>query len=191
MKACVLFLALCSFRTALAAWNNSSAPSPTSIDFPTYSEYSTKVYNVSAATTTITYHYSDEELALLWDQIGPISTGPITTTVSPTPEPTAYPRPGSYHPLVPSYNTSLNEIKLPDDFIWGLAHSAYQVEGAAKAEGKGPSIWDLISHRQVNAVADNSTGDVVASFYYLYKQDFARLASLGIPYFSPSFSWYV
>jgi hypothetical protein len=39
-------------------------------------------------------------LALLWDQIGPISTGPITTTVSPTPEPTAYPRPGGFHPQV-------------------------------------------------------------------------------------------
>jgi beta-glucosidase len=79
---------------------------------------------------------------------------------------------------------------LPDDFVWGLASSAYQVEGAAQDEGKGPSIWDLIAHRQANAVADNSTGDVVASFYYLYKQDFARLANLGVPYFSPSFSWY-
>ena len=63
------------------------------------------------------------------------------------------------------------------------------MEGAAKDEGKGPSIWDLIAHRAVNAVADNSTGDVVASHYWLYKQDFARLAALGVPYFSPSFSW--
>ena len=72
-----------------------------------------------------------------------------------------------------------------------MASSAYQVEGAAKDEGKGPSIWDLIAHRDVNAVADNSTGDIVASHYWLYKQDFARLANLGVPYFSPSFSWYV
>ena len=91
---------------------------------------------------------------------------------------------------MPTYDTSLNGVRLPHNFIWGLAHSAYQVEGAAKDEGKGPSIWDLIAHRQVNAVADNSTGDVVASFYYLYKQDFARLKNLGVPYFSPSFSWY-
>ena len=91
---------------------------------------------------------------------------------------------------VPTYDTTLNGAILPDDFVWGLASSAYQVEGAAKDEGKGPSIWDLIAHRDYNAVADNSTGDVVASFYYLYKQDFARLASLGVPYFSPSFSWY-
>jgi beta-glucosidase/6-phospho-beta-glucosidase/beta-galactosidase len=80
--------------------------------------------------------------------------------------------------------------KLPDDFVWGVASSAYQVEGAANAEGKGPSIWDLIAHRDVNAVADNSTGDIVASQYWLYKQDIARLKNLGIPYYSPSFSWY-
>jgi beta-glucosidase/6-phospho-beta-glucosidase/beta-galactosidase len=80
---------------------------------------------------------------------------------------------------------------LPDNFFWELASSAYQVEGAAKDEGKGPSIWDLIAHRDYGAVADNSTGDVVARHYYLYKQDFARLANLGFPYFSPSFSWYV
>jgi beta-glucosidase/6-phospho-beta-glucosidase/beta-galactosidase len=72
-----------------------------------------------------------------------------------------------------------------------LAASSYQIEGAAKDEVKGPSIWDLIAHRDYNAVADNSTGDVVASHYWLYKQDFARLANFGVPYFSPSFSWYV
>lgn len=40
-----------------------------------------------------------------------------------------------------------------------------------------------------NAVADNSTADVAASHYYLYKQDFARLKNLGIPAFSFSISW--
>jgi beta-glucosidase/6-phospho-beta-glucosidase/beta-galactosidase len=80
---------------------------------------------------------------------------------------------------------------LPDDFVWGVAASSYQIEGAAKDEGKGPSIWDLIAHRDYGSVTDNSTGDVVGSHYWLYKQDFARLAKLGIPYFSPSFSWLV
>ncbi|THV47149.1 hypothetical protein BGAL_0331g00070 [Botrytis galanthina] len=151
--------------------------------------WSTKVYNVSAATTTLTYEYTNEELAMLWNQVGSIAVGPITTTVEPTPEPSSYPRPGLFHPLVPTYDTSLNNQSLPDDFIWGLAASSYQIEGAAKDEGKGPSIWDLIAHRDYGAVADNSTGDIVASHYWLYKQDFARLASLGVPYFSPSFSW--
>jgi beta-glucosidase len=38
-------------------------------------------------------------------------------------------------------------------------------------------------------VKDNTTGDVVASHYYLYKQDYARLKGLGIPRFSSSISW--
>ena len=82
------------------AAGNSSAPTPTSATFNSPSGYVTKVYNFSAATTTITYNYSNEELALLWDQIGPIKVGPVTTTVQPTPEPTAYPRPGAFHPQV-------------------------------------------------------------------------------------------
>jgi len=86
-------------RIAFAA-GNSSAPAPTSVTFNSPSGYATKVYNVTAATTTIKYSYSNEELALLWDQIGPIKVGPITTTVQPTVEPTAYPRPGAFHPQV-------------------------------------------------------------------------------------------
>ena len=82
------------------ATGNSSVSVTTSATFNSPSGYATKVYNVSAATTTITYNYSNEELALLWDQIGPIKVGPITTTVQPTTEPTAYPRPGVFHPQV-------------------------------------------------------------------------------------------
>jgi hypothetical protein len=84
----------------VSADNKYSSSSSTSVRFGVPSGYSTKVYNIAAATTTLTYSYSDEELALLWNQIGPISVGPITTTVSPTPEPTAYPRPDRFHPQV-------------------------------------------------------------------------------------------
>ena len=89
------FLGALLLGTALGAPNPGPAPAPLSFNKP--SGYSTKVYNVSAATTTLTYHYSNEELGLLWDQVGPISVGPITTTVSPTPEPSSYPRPGALH----------------------------------------------------------------------------------------------
>ncbi|KKY22264.1 putative glycoside hydrolase family 1 protein [Diplodia seriata] len=153
--------------------------------------YSTKTYALPAVETEHRPNtdYSDQALAFLWDQVGPISTGPVTTTVEPTPEPSVHPGPGPIHPLVPSYDTNLTNLKLPKGFKWGVSSSSYQIEGAADAEGKGPSIWDLLSHRVPNFVADNTTGDVVASHYWLYKQDFARLKSLDIPSFSPSFSW--
>ena len=35
----------------------------------------------------------------------------------------------------------------PKDFWWGVASAAYQVEGAVKDEGRGPSIWDVLTHR--------------------------------------------
>ena len=80
-----------------------------------------------------------------------------------------------------------------------MATAAYQVEGAVKNEGKGPTLWDWNS-RQPNGVVDNTTGwdfnriyagltilnlrdcilgDVVDLQYYLYKEDIARVAALG------------
>jgi beta-glucosidase len=46
---------------------------------------------------------------------------------------------------------------LPSGFKFGVATSAYQVEGAVKDDGKGPTMWDWISH-QSGAVFDNTTG---------------------------------
>lgn len=155
-----------------------------SFTYGTPSGYSTASFNVSAQPTAFTRtDYSENALQDLWNQVGPIATGPVTTTVSPTPEPTAYPRPDAnrFHPLVASNYPELDDLKLPKGFKWGVSSSSYQIEGAAKDEGKGPSIWDLLSHRVPNLVADNTTGDVVASHYYLYKQDFARLKGLGVP----------
>ena len=38
-------------------------------------------------------------------------------------------------------------------FRWGVAGASYQVEGAAKAEGRGPSVWDRLSHNVPNYVS--------------------------------------
>src|SRR3954447_4338764 len=49
--------------------------------------------------------------------------------------------------------------KFPDGFHWGCATAAYQIEGGAKADGRGPSIWDTFSHAP-GKVHNNDTGDV-------------------------------
>jgi len=164
---------------AQAQYSNSSAPS-----FTLPFGYTTSTFNNSAQPTA--YNRSDfspNALASLWDLVGPVATGPLTSTASPTPEPTAYPQPDGeyYHALVGSGYPEVKDLKLPAGFKWGFSSSAYQIEGAAKDEGKGPSIWDLLSHRVPNFVSDNTTGDVVASNYWLYKQDIARLKGLGVP----------
>lgn len=157
--------------------------SGTSLSFTLPSGYTAAKFNASAQPTPFTRtDFSPNALASLWDLVGPVSVGPVTTTATPTPEPTAYPQPNEqyFHGLVGSNYPETKDLKLPAGFKWGLSSSAYQIEGAAR-ESKGPSIWDLLAHRVPGFVADETTGDVVASHYWLYKQDFARLKSLGIP----------
>jgi beta-glucosidase len=36
--------------------------------------------------------------------------------------------------------------QFPKDFLWGVATSAYQVEGSTLADGAGPNIWHRFSH---------------------------------------------
>jgi hypothetical protein len=66
----------------------------------------------------------------------------------------------------------------PDEFLWGAATSAYQVEGATEVDGRGESIWDRFAHTPGH-VLDGQTGDLACDHYHRYREDFALLASLG------------
>ncbi|EME76923.1 glycoside hydrolase family 1 protein [Pseudocercospora fijiensis CIRAD86] len=133
----------------------------------------------------------------LWNIfVGPVSIAATTTVVSPTPVPSAelIPPPQLYRPSFPSGQQVIAAIKneswsFPKDFLWGVAGAAYQVEGAVKADGRGPSIWDVAIHRVPNYVTNNYTADISDNNYYLYKQDIARLAAMGVKAYSFSISW--
>jgi len=75
-----------------------------------------------------------------------------------------------------------------EDFTWGVASSAYQTEGAYLEDGKGPSIWDLFSHRE-KKIKDNSNGNKATSFYHRYIQDVILMDFLNIRNFRFSLSW--
>lgn len=198
-----LFLASSILTTTLAQWlGPTPTPSNTAINFSNPSGYSTTKYDTFAVPTLIPRPENstsspehnrtiDQKLQALWNQVGPVippkSEQPGYVGLSPeVEEPVG---PGEFHGLVASRDRNLTSKKLPRGFQWGVASSAYQIEGAAKIDGKGPSIWDLLSHRPPKFVEDNSTGDVVAEHYFQYSKDFRRLKVLGIPAFSPSFSW--
>ena len=110
-----------------SAGNGVTFPSPTGVS----TTYASTTYNASAASTTLANDdFSDERLAFLWNQVGPVATGPVTETVEPTPEPSSYGSPAGagFHPFIPSYETNLSTASLPEGFAWGVASSAFQIE---------------------------------------------------------------
>ena len=76
----------------------------------------------------------------------------------------------------------------PADFRWGVATAAYQIEGAATEDGRGPSIWDTFSH-QPDRIADGSTGDVTCDHYHRWPEDVALMGELGIGAYRLSIAW--
>ncbi|KAJ7613021.1 glycoside hydrolase superfamily [Roridomyces roridus] len=135
--------------------------------------------------------FSPAGLEKLWDLVGPVEPPPFTTTVTPTSTRVILPSPPP--PLYPTFYAPapkdvLPNLKFPSGFKFGVATAAYQVEGAVKNEGKGPSVWDWNS-RQPGGVIDNTTGDVIDLNYYLYKEDVVRIAALGVTAHSFSISW--
>ncbi|GAA3619834.1 GH1 family beta-glucosidase [Kineosporia mesophila] len=79
-------------------------------------------------------------------------------------------------------------MTFPEDFVFGGATAAYQIEGAAAADGRGLSIWDVFSHTPGRTVNGDS-GDVAIDHYHRYKDDVAIMASLGLEAYRFSVSW--
>ena len=77
----------------------------------------------------------------------------------------------------------------PSQFVWGAATASYQIEGAYREDGKGPSIWDVHTHDfRKNAsgktnVIHEDTGDVACDFYHRYRSDIALMKEIGIKAF--------
>jgi beta-glucosidase len=78
--------------------------------------------------------------------------------------------------------------QFPDDFVWGVSTAAYQIEGATREDGRGPSIWDTFA-RTPGKVFAGHTGDVACEHYFRYTEDVALMARLGLRAYRFSIAW--
>jgi beta-glucosidase len=79
-------------------------------------------------------------------------------------------------------------LRFPDQFVWGAAASAYQIEGAWNEDGRGVSIWDTFSHMPGKTHA-GETGDVAADHYHRWAEDVRLMADLGLKAYRFSTAW--
>ncbi len=79
-------------------------------------------------------------------------------------------------------------LTFPEGFVWGAATSAYQIEGAANVDGRGPSVWDTFS-RTPGKVRNGETGDTAADHYHRWESDLDLIKQLGMRSYRFSISW--
>ena len=79
-------------------------------------------------------------------------------------------------------------IQFPPAFEWGVATSAFQIEGAAYEDGKAESIWDRFC-RLPDVIADASNGDVACDHYHRLDSDLDLIAELGVDLYRFSTAW--
>lgn len=77
---------------------------------------------------------------------------------------------------------------LPPDFTWGVGTSAFQIEGGADLDGRGPSIWDTFCATP-GKVRGGDDGRVAADHRNRMPADVALLAGLGADAYRFSVAW--
>lgn len=76
----------------------------------------------------------------------------------------------------------------PKDFVWGAAAASYQIEGAARQDGRGESIWDVFCRVPGNVV-NGHTGDIACDHYNRYQEDVSIMKQMGLGAYRFSIAW--
>ncbi|HEX6293126.1 MAG TPA: GH1 family beta-glucosidase [Herpetosiphonaceae bacterium] len=82
----------------------------------------------------------------------------------------------------------MTPASFPDDFVWGTATAAYQIEGAVAEDGRAPSIWDTFSHMP-GKTHSGDTGDVACDHYHRWETDIQLMQQIGCQAYRFSIAW--
>src|SRR3546814_3221534 len=83
----------------------------------------------------------------------------------------------------------MTRTRFPDDFLWGAATAAYQIEGSPLADGAGASIWQRFSHDPRLMAAKGATGDIACDHYNRMESDVALMKEIGLNAYRFSVAW--
>ena len=74
-----------------------------------------------------------------------------------------------------------------EDFVWGVASSAYQIEGRDVDDGAGKMIWDTFTEE--GHILDGKDAYVACDHIHRYKDDYKMMRLLGVKAYRFSVSW--
>ncbi len=81
-------------------------------------------------------------------------------------------------------------MAFPTGFVWGAGAAAYQIEGAAREDGRGASVWDGFRSTDGSVHGSNvDTGDVACDHYHRWREDVALMKNLGLGAYRLSIAW--
>ncbi|MFE9926948.1 GH1 family beta-glucosidase [Streptomyces sp. NPDC005774] len=83
---------------------------------------------------------------------------------------------------------AIDYAALPEDFLWGTATSAYQIEGAVAEDGRSPSIWDTFA-RTPGTIDNGHHGDTACDHYHRWREDIDLMRRLGTNAYRLSLAW--
>jgi beta-glucosidase len=85
-------------------------------------------------------------------------------------------------------DTTALAARFPADFLFGVATAAYQIEGAARTDGRGASIWDAFA-KMPGRVFARHDGDVACDHYHRLESDLDLIQALGVDAYRFSIAW--
>jgi beta-glucosidase len=82
----------------------------------------------------------------------------------------------------------MDAYRFPEGFEWGVATSAFQIEGGERLDGRGPSVWDVFARAPARGI-DPASDVTACDHVHRWAEDIALMRALGVQHYRFSISW--